>query len=103
MLQCVVVWVVKHGTKIQHRVIWNQVCAAVCCSILQGVAECCSVLQCVLSNELRFASCHLESGVYYSMLQRAVLCCSVLQCVAVCCSVLQCAAVYCSVLQCDAV
>ena len=51
---------------------------AVCCRVLQGVAEGCSVLQCV------------------------AVCCSVLQCVAVRCNALQCAARACSVLQCVA-
>ena len=37
-------------------------CAAVCCSVLQGVAMCCSV---------------------FSVLQCVAVCCSVLQCVAV--------------------
>jgi len=55
---------------------------AVCCRVLQRVADsrsgavCCSVLQCV------------------------VVCCSVLQCVVGCCSVLQSDAVCCSVWQC---
>jgi len=47
---------------------------AVCCSVLQGVAEGCSVLQCV------------------------AVCCSVLQCVAMRCSVLHVRAACCSLL-----
>ena len=51
----------------------ENLCVAVCCSVLQCVAVCCSVLQCV------------------------AVCCSVLQCVVVCYSVLQCVVLCCSV------
>jgi len=94
-------------------------CVAVCCSVLQCVAEhtpstnywaqplyvcrsvCCSVLQCVA------VCCRTHS--IDKLLSAALLCVSqyVLQCVAVCCSVcynvLQCAAGCCRVLQCVAV
>ena len=66
----------------------QDLCVAVCCSVLQCVAVCCSVLQC--------------GAVCCSVLQYVTVCCSVLQqYVAVCCSsMLQCVAVWCSVVQC---
>jgi len=54
----------------------DDLCVAVCCSVLQCLAIRCNVLQCV--------------AVCCSVLQYVAMCCSVLQCVAVCCSVLQC-------------
>jgi len=48
--------------------------------VLQCVAMCCIVLQCVADT------CRKP---IYSVLQCVAVCCSVLQCVAVCCSVLQ--------------
>jgi len=66
------------------------VCIAVCCSVLQYVAElqcvaeCCSVSMVVTSS---------VSGVAVCVWQCVAVSCSVLQCVAVCCSVLQCVAV----------
>ena len=59
----------------------QDLCVAVCCSVLQCVAVCCSVLQC--------------GAVCCSVLQYVTVCCSVLQqYVAVCCSVVQCGAVH---------
>jgi len=96
--------------------------AAVCCSVLQSVAECCRVLQCVVvcCNVLqchKFHSPHLERvalglkqqfSKMIAMLAACrhscvAVCCGVLRCVAACCSVFQCVAVWCSVLQCVAV
>jgi len=71
----------------RHRVYKDNLCAAVCCSMLQlnamGIAVCCSVLQCV-------AVC---CSVLHSDTPCAAVCCTVsqcgmtLKCVAVCCGV----------------
>ena len=69
--------------------------------MLQCVAVCCSVLQCVAESRKDFGPLlSRPARRLLSVLQCAAVCCSVLQCVAVCCSVLQCVAVCCSVLQC---
>jgi len=101
-------------------------CVAVCCSVLQCVADswrwwgflavCCSVLQCVAvfcSMLQCFAVCcsvlqtHDVDGAAFSRIRpeasSASSCCSVLQRVAACCSVLQRVAAYCSVLECCSV
>ena len=94
------------------------------------VAMCCNVLQCVAECRNEYVSSHTDvapqpvciEGVGKCVLQCVAMFCNVLQCVAVCvllemltlyiypcvvrvsrkvcCSVLQCVAVYCSVLQC---
>jgi len=79
---------------------------------LQCVAVCCSVLQCVADSHstvplhLRSKSVLQWIAVRYSVSQRmfsyATLCCSEWQCAAVCCRLLQCVAVCCNVLQCVA-
>jgi len=66
---------------------------AVCCSVLQRVAESCSVLQCVAEAQTRMMQCvagmlYHSSPALYHMLSHFAVCCSVLQYVAVCCSVL---------------
>ena len=89
----------------RHRVYKDNLCAAVCCSMLQlnamGIAGCSSVLQCV-------AVC---CSVLHSDTPCAAVCCTVsqcdmtLKCVAVCCGVtwLTRDSACCSVLQCVAV
>jgi len=68
------------------------------CSVLQRVtcvAVCCSVLQCVADDFLRV---YIHMNSIWSRSHADRLCCSVLQCVtcvAVCCSVLQCVSVCC--------
>jgi len=59
---------------------------AVCCSLLQCVAECFSVLQSV-SVCCRVFQCVAEC---FSVLQSVSVCCRAFQCVAECFSVLQC-------------
>ena len=55
-----------------------QVCAAVCCSVLQCAAVCCSVLPCVA------VCCSAGADSKFAILQVCdAVCCSVLQCVAV--------------------
>ena len=53
--------------------------------LFRSVAVCCSVLQCVAETD----SDALRSEFLDRVLQSVAVCCSVLQCVAVCCSVLQ--------------
>ena len=86
----------------------QEVCVAVCCSVLQRVAACCSVLQrvnVVVSQQAErwntpchkgpAGSAHLVCAImprrFFSLVSSIhfSLCCSVLQCVAACCSVLQ--------------
>jgi len=70
-------------------------CAAVCGSVLQGVAVCCSIeiyrwnVEKVINKSLRNMCTQWLVAVCCNVLQCAAVCCSVLQCVAVCCSVLQ--------------
>jgi len=105
-------------------------CVAVCCRVLQFVAEvvglitntmtldgtmCYSVLhvlQCVsvcyiilglFTDPMTFAAPFYVTHMLLQVLLCVAVCRSVLQCVAVCRSVLQCVAVCCSVLQCVAV
>jgi len=103
-----------------HRPYCNR--AAVCCRVLQSVAECCSVLQCVASVLQRVAvscsvlQCRLKPCCRRTALvpsrriwqtfskvspllkvSSAAKYCSALQWIAVHCSVLQCIAVCCSV------
>ena len=90
-------------------------CVAVCCRVLQGVAErfsaellcmCCSNCSVWCVQILAHGYMMQCVAVNCSVLQCVVVWCSVLQCVqcvAVCYSVLQCVAVCCSVLQCVAV
>ena len=62
-----------------------QICAAVCCSVLQCVTVCCSVLQCVEgihSLPVTIQWCN-TIHLYRFVLQCAAVCCSVLHCVAV--------------------
>jgi len=79
---------------------------SVCWCVLHYVAVCCSVLQCVAepqrivqhsASTATLACCRgaSKSKHPYNVLQCVAVCCSVLQCVAVCCSVLQCVAVCC--------
>jgi len=91
----------------RHRVYKDNLCAAVCCSVLQSntmrVAVCCSVLQsdtpcvamcCTVSQcDMTLKCVAVCCGV--TRHTRDSACCSVLQCVAVCCSVLQCVAITC--------
>jgi len=74
--------------------LWQVLCVAVCCSVLQCVAVCCSVLQCVavqLYRQLVEQSKYDKDAVWLWQVLCVAVCCCVLQCVAVCCSVLQCA------------
>jgi len=91
----------------------QEVCVAVCCSVLQRVAACCSVFQRVVASQQAerwnttchkgpAGSAHIVCAImprrFFSLVSsiRFFLCCSVLQCVAVCCSVLQRVNVHCS-------
>ena len=57
--------------------------------MLQSVAVCCSVLQCVADMRTLI---QIQLTVGFEGGKCIAVCCSVLQCVAVCCSVLQCVA-----------
>jgi len=68
--------------------------------VLQCAAVCCSVLQCIANTSLLLAPFrasdspdidHMSCAIHDTS-QCVAVCCSVLQCVAVCCSVLQCVA-----------
>ena len=91
MLQCVAQFcAVLHNVAQYCTLLQCFAYVAVCCSVLQFVADTiratdCGRLQCV--------------AVCYSLLWCVAQCYNVLQCVAVCCSVLQCVAVCCIVLQ----
>jgi len=74
---------------------------AVCCSVLQCVAECFGVLQSDTQCDYRGEEKNFWQIVSFHGC--VAVCCSVMQCVAVCCSALQCVALYCSMLQCCAV
>ena len=83
-------------------------CVAVCCSVLQCVAECLQCVYSVFTVGLQYVCSVLQwvavcCSVCAVCLQCVAVCCSVMQCVTACCSVSQCVAVCCSVLQCVAV
>ena len=90
-------------------------CVAVCCSVLQCVAECFAVCCSTKSPALihvferniqeDIVEIVKSQGIARSLLEVAVwcVCCSVLQRVAACCSVLQCFIACCSAFWCVAV
>ena len=101
-LQCVLQYSEIHNLA---RRLCVAMSVAVCCIVLQSVAECethrlarChSVAVCVAVR------CSVSCSVLQCVLQCVVVCCSALQCVVVCCRILQRVEACCSVLQCVAV
>jgi len=90
-------------TELSHKAQVYLAYVAVCCSVLQCVAECCSctVLRYVLRSVVVCCSVLQQQLTELSQKARVSLAYVAvsLACVAVCCGVLQCVAVCCSVLQ----